>query len=69
MRWNKKSNKSAIKIEMTTFLGNNAASNIKKARFCTTLFTVLNKVWTLDPVLDLEPELGMEPETKLEPDL
>jgi hypothetical protein len=52
---------------MTTFLGNNAASNIKKARFCTTLFTVVNKVWTLDPVLDLEPELGLEPE--LEPKL
>jgi hypothetical protein len=54
---------------MTTFLGNNAASNINKARFCTTLFTLLNKVWTLDPVLDLEPELGLEPETKVEPEL
>jgi hypothetical protein len=54
---------------MTTFLGDNTASSIKKARFCTTLFTLLNMVWTLDPVLDLEPELGMEPETKLEPEL
>jgi hypothetical protein len=42
--------KSQIKKE-NNFLGNNAASNVNKARLCT-FFTVLN----MDPISDMYPE-------------
>jgi hypothetical protein len=48
------------KNEMTTFWETDAASNIKKERFCTIFLKLLNMV--LVPVLNLDPLPDLDPE-------
>jgi hypothetical protein len=60
IKWNfKQAKKVNNKRSDDKLLGNNAASNIKKARFFCTIF--LTDKYGLDPVTDFDPE----PEPKL----
>jgi hypothetical protein len=55
--------KQKIQNKKANFLGNNAASNIEKARFCKNFCFLNNRArYCLDPEPDPEPEPEPEPQ-------